>query len=89
MYCSVVRVLHIFWCVFLYNYSFCIRSTKEISLFKLAVPVLSPISRSIVYENTTSALHGLLAVRGVPNTEDASGGPGQSGQCTVDVHVCV
>ena len=37
----------------------------------------------------TSALHGLLAVRGVPNTEDASGGLGQSGQCTVDVHVCV
>ena len=33
----------------------------------------------------TSALHGLLAVRRVPNTEDASGGLGQSGMCTVDV----
>ena len=37
----------------------------------------------------TSALHGLLAVREVPNTEDASGGLVQSGQCTVDVHVYV
>ena len=46
-------------------------------------------SRMMMHLAQTSALHGLLAVRGVPNTEDASGGPGQSGQCTVDVHVCV
>ena len=47
------------------------------------------VSHMMMHIAQANALHGLLAVRGVPNTEDASGGLGQSGQCTVDVHVCV
>ena len=47
------------------------------------------VSHMMMHLAQTSALHGLLAVRGITNTEDASGGLGQSEQCTVDAHICV